>query len=87
MSEIHIIKRYQNHKLYDATSHYYVTLEDLAILIKEGKDFKVFDHRTKQDITYRAKIHIIFNKELSMNRESEDHESLNDIIKNDSSIL
>lgn len=46
-----IIKRYQNRKLYDTQNSCYVTLEDIAKLIKEGEDVSVIDNKNHEDLT------------------------------------
>ena len=39
-----VIKRYQNRKLYDTEASAYVTLDDIAQMIKDGEDVKVVDN-------------------------------------------
>jgi len=46
-----LIKRYENRKLYDSSRSTYVTLDDIAGLIREGKEVKVIDAKTHEDIT------------------------------------
>ena len=46
-----VIKKYGNRRLYDATNSRYVNLDDLAAFIREGKDVKVLDAKTGQDLT------------------------------------
>ena len=46
-----LIKRYENRKLYDSSRSTYVTLEEIAGLIREGKEIKVIDARTNEDLT------------------------------------
>jgi len=48
---IRLIKRYDNRKLYDTHAKSYVSLEDLATLIRQGHDLQVLDNSTGQDIT------------------------------------
>lgn len=45
-----IIKQ-KNRALYDSSTHRKTTLEDLYFLASLGEEFKVFDHRSKEDIT------------------------------------
>ena len=59
----HLIKRYQNRKLYDTTQSKYITLEEIAELIKSGMDIKVTDNKTKEDITSVTLTQIIFELE------------------------
>jgi polyhydroxyalkanoate synthesis repressor PhaR len=46
-----VIKKYGNRRLYDTTGSRYVNLEDIAALIREGKDVKVVDAKNGQDLT------------------------------------
>jgi len=46
-----IIKRYENRKLYDSSRSTYVTLEEIAALIREGKEIRVVDAKTGEDLT------------------------------------
>ena len=46
-----VIKKYGNRRLYDTTGSRYVNLEDIAALIREGKEVKVVDARNGQDLT------------------------------------
>ena len=55
-----IIKRYQNRKLYDTNDSCYVTLEDIGEMIRIGKDIKVVDNKTGEDLTSVTLAQIIF---------------------------
>jgi len=57
------IKRYQNRKLYDTSQSRYVTLNDIADMIKNGEDVKVIDNQTKEDLTSLTLTQIIFEQE------------------------
>jgi polyhydroxyalkanoate synthesis repressor PhaR len=46
-----IIKKYANRRLYDTGGSRYVNLDDIAALIREGKELKVVDAKTGQDLT------------------------------------
>lgn len=46
-----LIKKYGNRRLYDTTGSRYVNLDDLAAYIREGKEVRVVDAKTGQDIT------------------------------------
>jgi len=46
-----IIKRYENRKLYDSSRSTYVTLEEIAALIRGGREIKVVDAKTGEDLT------------------------------------
>ncbi len=58
-----IIKRYNNRKLYDTHAKRYVTLFDLADMIRRGDDITVLDHADGQDITSQIQAQIIFEQE------------------------
>jgi polyhydroxyalkanoate synthesis repressor PhaR len=57
------IKKYANRRLYNTGTSTYVTLEDLAIMVKAGQDFVVFDAKTSEDITRSVLAQIIFEQE------------------------
>jgi len=57
------IKKYANRRLYNTGTSTYVTLEDLAGMVKEGEDFLVFDAKTGDDITRSVLAQIIFEQE------------------------
>jgi polyhydroxyalkanoate synthesis repressor PhaR len=57
------IKKYANRRLYNTGTSTYVTLEDLAALVKSGEDFVVFDAKTGEDITRSVLAQIIFEQE------------------------
>ena len=58
-----IIKRYQNRKLYDTQQSCYVTLDDIAKMIRNSEDVMVIDNKTKNDITAATLTQIIFEAE------------------------
>ena len=57
------IKKYANRRLYDTGTSTYVTLEDLASMVKRGEDFVVSDAKTGEDITRPVLTQIIFEQE------------------------
>jgi len=57
------IKKYANRRLYNTGTSTYVTLEDLAGMVKEGEDFVVYDAKTGEDITRSVLAQIIFEQE------------------------
>ena len=57
------IKKYANRRLYNTSSSAYVTLADLAKMVKTGEDFVVFDAKTNEDITRGVLAQIIFEQE------------------------
>jgi polyhydroxyalkanoate synthesis repressor PhaR len=58
-----IIKKYANRRLYNTGTSTYVTLEDLAAMVKVGEDFIVYDAKTGEDITRSVLTQIIFEQE------------------------
>jgi len=57
------IKKYANRRLYNTGTSTYVTLEDLAVMVKKGEDFVVYDAKTGEDITRSVLAQIIFEQE------------------------
>lgn len=57
------IKKYANRRLYNTATSSYVTLENLAEMVKQGDDFKVFDAKSGDDITKSVLTQIIFEEE------------------------
>ena len=57
------IKKYANRRLYNTGTSTYVTLEDLAVMVKKGEDFVVYDAKTGEDITRSVLGQIIFEQE------------------------
>jgi polyhydroxyalkanoate synthesis repressor PhaR len=57
------IKKYANRRLYNTGTSTYVTLEDLASMVKNGEDFLVYDAKTGDDITRSVLAQIIFEQE------------------------
>jgi polyhydroxyalkanoate synthesis repressor PhaR len=57
------IKKYANRRLYTTGTSTYVTLEDLASMVKNGEDFLVYDAKTGDDITRSVLAQIIFEQE------------------------
>ena len=58
-----IVKKYANRRLYNTATSSYVTLEDLATMIKEGGDFVVYDAKTGEDLTRSVLTQIIVEQE------------------------
>src|ERR1044071_2310545 len=63
MKEVKIIKRYQNRKLYDTHESSYVTLDEIAKMIKGGEDLRVIDNKTKNDITASTLTQLLYESE------------------------
>ncbi|MBB3772221.1 polyhydroxyalkanoate synthesis repressor PhaR [Angulomicrobium tetraedrale] len=57
------IKKYANRRLYNTGTSTYVTLEDLAQMVKNGEDFVVYDAKSSDDITHSVLTQIIFEQE------------------------
>ena len=57
------IKKYANRRLYNTASSAYVTLADLAAMVKSGEDFVVYDAKSGEDITRSVLTQIIFEQE------------------------
>ena len=57
------IKKYANRRLYDTESSAYVTLDRLAQMIREGRDFEVLDAKSGEDITRQVLTQIIVDEE------------------------
>lgn len=58
-----IIKRYANRKLYDTQESRYVTLEQIAEMIRQGEEVRVVDNTSKDDLTSVTLAQIIFEEE------------------------
>ena len=58
-----VIKKYANRRLYDTGASRYVTLEDLATMVREGRHFTVVDAKSGEDITRPVLGQIIFEQE------------------------
>ena len=58
-----VIKRYANRKLYDTERSCYVTLEEIAHMIKEGDEVRVIDNKSKDDLTAVTLAQIIVEEE------------------------
>lgn len=63
MSEPRIIKRYTNRKLYDTRESRYVTLSQIATMVRGGEDITVIDNATKEDLTSLTLAQIIYEQE------------------------
>jgi polyhydroxyalkanoate synthesis repressor PhaR len=63
MSEPRVIKRYANRKLYDTQRSRYVTLEQIAEMIRAGEDVKIVDNNSKEDLTALTLTQILFEEE------------------------
>ena len=58
-----VVKKYANRRLYDTRSSSYITLDNLAEMVREGRDFVVYDAKTGEDITRGVLTQIIVEEE------------------------
>jgi polyhydroxyalkanoate synthesis repressor PhaR len=86
MKDVRTIKRYQNRKLYDTFQSCYVTLEEIAQIIREGHEIQVIDNKSKNDITYMTQIQLLFDQERKSLRPG-DTELLKRVIRSEEGTL
>ncbi len=60
-----IIKKYANRRLYNTSSSSYITLEDLASMVRENIDFQVLDAKSGDEITHSILTQIIMEEEAN----------------------
>ena len=60
-----IIKKYANRRLYNTSSSSYITLDDLAVMVRDEVDFQVIDAKSGKDITHSILTQIIMEEEAS----------------------
>jgi polyhydroxyalkanoate synthesis repressor PhaR len=65
-----IIKRYTNRKLYDTVESRYVTLDEIAEMVKAGTEVRIVDNRSKEDLTSVTLAQIIFEEEKKTSKMS-----------------
>ena len=58
-----VIQKYANRRLYNKATSTYITLENLAEMVRHGVDFVVYDAKTNEDITRKVLTQIIFEEE------------------------
>ncbi len=77
-----VIKRYANRKLYDTRDSRYVTLPQIAELVRNGEDVQIIDNRTKENLTSVTLAQIIYGAEKNA-EESSKHgtKTLRDLIQ------
>jgi len=61
--DVVVIKKYANRRLYDTERSCYITLEDLGAMVREGRDFRVVDAKSGEDITHNVLTQIIMDTE------------------------
>lgn len=62
------IKRYSNRKLYDTTRSKYVTLDEIARMVRNGEDVRIIDNESKEDLTSVTLTQIIYEQEKTTRR-------------------
>jgi polyhydroxyalkanoate synthesis repressor PhaR len=65
-----VIKRYANRKLYDTRESRYVTLPQIAELVRLGEDVQIIDNRTKENLTSVTLAQIIYESEKNAEESS-----------------
>ena len=63
-----IVKRYSNRKLYDTVESRYVTLPQIAELVRQGQDVRIIDNNTKEDLTEVTLAQIIYEEKKANSR-------------------
>ncbi|MEO1967906.1 MAG: polyhydroxyalkanoate synthesis repressor PhaR [Sphingomonadaceae bacterium] len=58
-----VIKKYANRRLYNTGTSSYITLEDIADMVREGVEFQVLDAKSGEDITHQILTQIIMDQE------------------------
>lgn len=58
-----VVKKYANRRLYNTETSSYITLDHLAAMTREGRDFKVIDAKSEEDITHNVLTQIIMEEE------------------------
>lgn len=58
-----VIKRYSNRKLYDTDKSSYVTLDEIAEMVRNGDDVSIIDNKTGEDLTRVTLAQILFEEE------------------------
>ena len=60
-----VIKKYANRRLYNTETSSYITLDSIAAMVRENKDFEVLDAKSGDDITHQILTQIIMERESS----------------------
>jgi polyhydroxyalkanoate synthesis repressor PhaR len=82
--EFRVIKRYSNRKLYDTRSSRYVTLPQIAQMVRAGEDVQIIDNRTKEDKT-EVTLALIISEQLKNSPGGIPLGTLRALIRHDSS--
>ena len=62
-SPVVVVKKYANRRLYNTETSSYITLDNLAAMVRQGRDFVVYDAKTGEDITRGVLTQIIVEEE------------------------
>lgn len=65
-----VIKRYTNRKLYDTAESRYITLDEIADMVKQGVEVSIVDNKTKEDLTSVTLAQIVFEEEKKKSQTS-----------------
>jgi polyhydroxyalkanoate synthesis repressor PhaR len=65
---VRVIKRYSNRKLYDTKDSRYVTLLQIAAMVREGEEVQIIDNNTKDDLTEVTLAQIIYEEQKAHSR-------------------
>lgn len=63
-----VVKRYSNRKLYDTVESRYVTLPQIAELVRQGQEVRIIDNATKEDLTRMTLAQILYEEERKQSR-------------------
>lgn len=66
-SQIRLVKRYANRKLYDVQASQYITLDGIRELVRQGEDVRVVDNESGEDLTRLTLAQIIYEEERRKN--------------------
>ncbi|MDZ3831134.1 MAG: polyhydroxyalkanoate synthesis repressor PhaR [Sphingopyxis sp.] len=61
--DVVVIKKYANRRLYDTERSCYITLDDLGTMVRDGREFRVVDAKSGEDITHNVLTQIIMDTE------------------------
>ena len=75
-----VIKKYANRRLYNTGTSSYITLEDIAEMVREETDFVVLDAKTGEDITHQILTQIILDQESNSKQQMLPVSFLRDLI-------
>jgi polyhydroxyalkanoate synthesis repressor PhaR len=68
VNPMRVIKRYSNRKLYDTKDSRYVTLLQIAEMVREGEEVQIIDNNTKDDLTEVTLAQIIYEEQKAHSR-------------------